>query len=142
MKRGRAAIRAALEVGPETRIEQVARAIAGCTFGPGTVDKAFTGEGLELVRDQAMKQARAAVSALCENPAPVRSLVEDADAAYDRGFRAGLAEARAAIEKQIDRVDNRPRHGAPSALDRAVERVVTGSLRAALASLDEGGTSE
>lgn len=62
--------------------------------------------------------------------------------AFEAGREAGLAEARAAIEKQIDRVDNRPRHGAPSALDRAVERVVTGSLRAALASLDEGGTSE
>ena len=64
MKRGRAAIRAALEVDPETRIEHIARALENET--PGRKPDIYN------------RLARAAWSALCENPGQGRGLVDGA----------------------------------------------------------------
>lgn len=79
---------AALEVDPDEQVEQVARAIAGTIFKPGTVDKAFTGDGLELVRDQAMKQARAVLVSLTGGDGLVEGRQEPPAVTTDEGGKA------------------------------------------------------
>lgn len=81
MKRGRAAIRAALEVDPETRIEHIARAIYGAFLSdhgksPDTHDSMW--RVVCTKKDQYRRQAQAVLSALCENPGQGRGLVDGA----------------------------------------------------------------
>lgn len=55
---------AALAADPSVLEEQIARAIAGVTFKPGTVDRFFSDPTMSVVKDQALAQARAVVRVL------------------------------------------------------------------------------
>lgn len=61
-----AKVRAALGRDPAVLEEQIARAICGVTFKPGTVDRFFSDPTMSVVKDQALAQARAVLASIGE----------------------------------------------------------------------------